>query len=139
MENKEKAFLETLLEKINGIAHNELMFPSNDEYISKGNIEVSVREQDELINYGLVYNNKNYTKKVLFYEFSLHNKYANNEAALNDVYSKLSKQLMFMLIFGEGSIKHDIPLIGDLITKGEYWKEKVSELKNNGIFVKYRD
>lgn len=139
MENKEKVFLDTLLEKINDLSTNKYMFPAFHEHSSKGKLELQIfRESDEYVEFCIQYKNEDFIKNVTS-PTKLDKFLYNNEKAISDLYNQIITNLLFNLMFGEGSIKHDIPLIGDLTTKGKYWKENLSELKNNGIFIKYRD
>lgn len=124
MENKEKEFLETLLIKLNEFFHNEAMFPANHEYTVNG--KLTIEEDSESLK--LIYVNGEFKKDTRILVTKTENE-------SND-YKTLTTSLIFDLMFRAGSIKHDIPLLHDLILHGENWKEFVINQKEKGRLMK---
>jgi len=141
MENKEKAFLETLLEKINAIAHDGNRFPEFHDYSKKGKLELfetdGMSGTQDAVQFGVKYKNGDFERNI-FYPITLTSEELSN-ISKEDVYKTLSGNLLYMNMFGIGSLKDEIPLVSNLIIYGEHWLGKVVELKEKGFFIPYKD
>ena len=139
--NKEKVFLDTLLEKINKMAHNQNMFPANHDYASKGKLEIEKLEgmegDKDDIQFVIKYKNGTFERNIFNPITTIKNDLS--EEYLEAIYAQLSAYLIYLSMYNIGSVKDECPTISDLIINGENWKEKVLYLKEKGIFVNYRN
>lgn len=120
---KNKEFLEQLLGNINEIAHSKDLFPTIHEHTSKGKLEI---ESDGL---SVIYKSGDF--KTNIDGVSVEN--GNTEES----YKELTKLFLYELMYRQGSIEGNCPLIQDLILGGENWKEQIIKSKSEGKCVVY--